>query len=593
MLNLLPIALRRPVIRQARGPFRVWWHPSFRLPFAGLESSTGHDPRRAESVLTWLLDTGIITEGDVTEAQGAPWEWIAANHDADYLATLDRPEVLARIVGLDPARIPTQHALESWRRATGGVVAAARWSVHTQGRSAVLLGGFHHAGPRHGAGFCAINDVAVAVRRLRADGFQGSILILDVDAHPPDGTVACLADVAGVTHATLGVAAGWEAPAGVLSVVLDVGTGDDRYLRGLDALLRKISRYNLAFVLAGADPLDGDRFGAMRCSLDALIERDRRIDAALGVTPSVWVPAGGYTAGAWRVFAQAVATAAGFKTSIAHGYDPVARKSEAIARALDPAQLGLPDPDESFDDVARELHLPVPGEQRLLGFYTAQGAEYALTRFGILPELARMGFDDLRVTLQCESEPERLRILCDLPGLRDVLLAELAISIKAVSGLRTLYVDWLSLRDPRGSFSPDRPRLPGQEQPGLGLAEEFGHLLVRMAEHIGLAGVSFIPAHYHVAWMVRQRFRFVEPAARGRFAALATHLDGVPLVLASTRLDAPGLLTEYGDVIRWEPSLMLAPLTPDAAGLLRADRETERRARRDTADRLLSTPTLA
>src|SRR5438874_280819 len=61
------------------------------------------------------------------------------------------------------------------------------------GRRALnLLGGFHHARPDVAAGFCPVNDIAVAVAAAREEGFQGRVLVLDLDAHPPDGTAACL-----------------------------------------------------------------------------------------------------------------------------------------------------------------------------------------------------------------------------------------------------------------------------------------------------------------------------------------------------------------------------------------------------------------
>jgi len=71
-----------------------------------------------------------------------------------------------------------------------------RWLYHPRpvGRCALnLLGGFHHARPDVAGGFCPVNDVAVAIAAVRADGFRGRVLVLDLDAHPPDGLAACLA----------------------------------------------------------------------------------------------------------------------------------------------------------------------------------------------------------------------------------------------------------------------------------------------------------------------------------------------------------------------------------------------------------------
>ena len=38
----------------------VWYHPSYRLPLASLERSTGIDPRRADLAAWTLLQRGVI-----------------------------------------------------------------------------------------------------------------------------------------------------------------------------------------------------------------------------------------------------------------------------------------------------------------------------------------------------------------------------------------------------------------------------------------------------------------------------------------------------------------------------------------------------
>ena len=57
-----------------------------------------------------------------------------------------------------------------------------------------LLGGFHHAAPDAAGGFCPVNDVAVAIAAVRAEGFLRRVVVLDLDAHPPDGLALCLLD---------------------------------------------------------------------------------------------------------------------------------------------------------------------------------------------------------------------------------------------------------------------------------------------------------------------------------------------------------------------------------------------------------------
>jgi len=49
-------------------------------------------------------------------------------------------------------------------------------------------GGFHHAFPDHGEGFCALHDVGVAIRALAAEGAILRAMVVDLDAHQGNGT---------------------------------------------------------------------------------------------------------------------------------------------------------------------------------------------------------------------------------------------------------------------------------------------------------------------------------------------------------------------------------------------------------------------
>lgn len=119
-----------------------------------------------------------------------------------------------------------------------------------------------------------------------------------------------------------------------------------------------------------------------------------------------------------------------------------------------------------------------------------------------------------------------------------------------------LFVNWLTLSDPRAHFSAQRPQLPGQETPGLGLAREVGELLARVAERLGLAGVALNPTWYHVAYANRHDFSFVDPARQGRFEAMLRDLAGVPLVEA-TRAVADGRISMNDAPYAWEPADMV------------------------------------
>jgi hypothetical protein len=132
---------------------------------------------------------------------------------------------------------------------------------------------------------------------------------------------------------------------------------------------------------------------------------------------------------------------------------------------------------------------------------------------------------------------------------------------REVAGAQMLYVHWLALRNPRARFSPGRPQLPGQEVPGLGLVREISEMLVRMAARLGLEGLAFRPAAYHLAFRGKDTMRFVDPARQGRFEALIELFKGMPLTEA-TRAVAEGRVLLEGAPYQWEADEMVKWLEP-------------------------------
>ena len=162
-----------------------------------------------------------------------------------------------------------------------------------------------------------------------------------------------------------------------------------------------------------------------------------------------------------------------------------------------------------------------------------------------------------------------MRITALVGGQREPVV-DIAAQIRPLADWRTLFVDWVELRDPRVAFSATRPQLPGQRAAGLGLAEETGQLLARAAQRLQLDGVSFVAAHYHVAWIARGRFVAVDPVQRGELRALFRHLAARPLLEASTLLAGAGVPVQGGESITWEPVHMVAPLDADLEAWIEA-----------------------
>jgi len=126
---------------------------------------------------------------------------------------------------------------------------------------------------------------------------------------------------------------------------------------------------------------------------------------------------------------------------------------------------------------------------------------------------------------------------------------------------RMLLIHWLALSDPDRPFSIDRPRLPGQERPGLGLLSECLSLLRQIGKEFLLDGILDVPDHFHTALIYSRAFRFLDPQAEGRFQAMARDLKGLPLALASEAIGEGCLIdTGTGLPVPWEPAEQVMPL---------------------------------
>ena len=236
---------------------------------------------------------------EVQESEAAGWDDLRRTHSADWVdrvrdGRLERRELLG--LGLPWS----EELVERARRATGATILAARAAL-ADGIAANLGGGTHHAFADVGRGFCVFNDVVTALRVLRSEDRVGRVLVVDVDVHQGDGTHALLAgDAASFTLSVNGFRNyPFRRVPGDVDVDLPDGTGDDAYLEALeralpDALRR--ARPELCFVLAGADPFEGDRLGRLALTKEGLGERDTLIRdtvTAAGV-PICLTLAGGY-----------------------------------------------------------------------------------------------------------------------------------------------------------------------------------------------------------------------------------------------------------------------------------------------------------
>ncbi len=187
-------------------------------------------------------------------------------------------------------------------------------------------GGMHHAHPAHGSGFCLINDIVIAARKLQAERDLKRVWVIDTDAHKGDGTAAATAGDDTIVTLSIHMARGWpldapptfadgsDNPAHIPSDIdIPIAAGEEPvYLARLQQGLTQLEAggsADLAIVVSGADPYENDALpsaSALNLSLGQLMERDQMVYAFLKqrAIPTVYLMAGGYGEDVWKVFAQ-------------------------------------------------------------------------------------------------------------------------------------------------------------------------------------------------------------------------------------------------------------------------------------------------
>jgi len=182
----------------------------------------------------------------------------------------------------------------------GGTITAAEQALK-MGLAVHLGGGFHHAFADHGEGFCILNDVAVAVEKLKKEGKVAKVLVVDVDVHQGNGTASILSKKDYVFTFSIHQMDIYpaEKPRSSLDVGLWTGDGDEKYLTALKKHFPRLYEEvnpDLIVYLAGADPFEKDQLGSLKLTKEGLMERGRLIigEARRRDIPVVVLLAGGY-----------------------------------------------------------------------------------------------------------------------------------------------------------------------------------------------------------------------------------------------------------------------------------------------------------
>ncbi|MAX65620.1 MAG: histone deacetylase [Bacteriovoracaceae bacterium] len=189
------------------------------------------------------------------------------------------------------------------------------------GFSYFLGGGMHHAMSFGPGGFCLLNDIVIAARKLQSQYKVKKVLVVDLDCHKGDGTAEITASDDTIYTFSIHMKAGWPLDQkkrlengrlnpSFISSDLDVAIGPfDDYLNKLAAALAKIdlAQFDLAIVVHGADVFIDDVLpsaGGIKLSEQEVLQRDQMVFNWLKSKniPQSWCLGGGYGASIYKIY---------------------------------------------------------------------------------------------------------------------------------------------------------------------------------------------------------------------------------------------------------------------------------------------------
>ena len=221
------------------------------------------------------------------------------------------------------------------------------------------------------------------------------------------------------------------------------------------------------------------------------------------------------------------------------------------------------------------------GPVRLFGYYSADGVRYALEALGIFGILEGKGYQDLSVSLSGNAFTQDIRIHGRSDGLAHLLVegrfrrTSWSFPRDAYPGskhprlsFQVVHIEWFLLQNPTARFTDERPRLPGQKHPGLGLRDQVLELFQVVARRLALDAYVAQAKLFHNAFMYSPMFFFTDPNRQAELQAIRSEAEGATLQDITLAVEG-GFLRKDGEPYQWKGAEMIHPLSGSLARVFR------------------------
>lgn len=298
-------------VDQSPGMVPVVYSKKYKISLLGLEKLHPFDIAKYDKIHTKLKKEGRVHKQNLHKPEPLTQEHLRLVHTEAYIESWKKSRNLARYLEAPqmaaiPGALLQGSVVKRFQLASGGTLLAARLALQ-HGAAINLGGGYHHAKPNSGEGFCLIADVPIAIRQLQKEKKIRRALIIDTDAHQGNGTIVCLPSDPDTFTFSMHEAGIYPMPKekGDWDIALHAGTGDASCLgtleRSLPEMFRR-SRPDIVFHVAGCDMLAGDPLANLRMTHKGIAKRDAMVAAYCKQknVPYVMTMAGGYSKEAWK-----------------------------------------------------------------------------------------------------------------------------------------------------------------------------------------------------------------------------------------------------------------------------------------------------
>ncbi len=285
--------------------------------YIGISTSNAYqsfDIMKYKKIRDRLIKEKLIRRKHILIPDMVSYEDMVLVHDEEYLKKIKDPLKVAQILRIGEVDPWDSYILEFFRTVTGGTILAAEHVLKNNGIVFNLGGGFHHAQRDRAAGFCLINDVAVAIEKVRLKYDLSKILIIDLDYHQGDGNLEFYRDNSDVftfsMHATKWLEEDKDTN---IDILLPHHVSGGEYMDILRLNLEPVFDSfdpDLVFYIAGSDPYEYDTLCDLNLSREEMLQRNLYVTNIVKnkKLPLVVVAGGGYGAESWKIYYDFIAT---------------------------------------------------------------------------------------------------------------------------------------------------------------------------------------------------------------------------------------------------------------------------------------------